>query len=146
MHLQSRTDGVGNQMVPLCGNEDGRRGSRDLFARPEDLSKRRAGCASRHWTLPSPRTLRMELTSSTLVDKLMPELSTLFDTIRDQSRDGAGVTRDAFGPRETQAADTLAAFARRKGLEAGSGAAGNLHVTAGGPGGEPRRLLPGSPA
>ena len=50
----------------------------------------------------------MELTSSTLVDKLMPELSTLFDTIRDQSRDGAGVTRDAFGPRETQAADTLA--------------------------------------
>src|SRR5262249_46024619 len=107
-----------------------RRGSRDLFARPEDLSKRRTDCASRHWTLPSPRTLSMELTSSTLVDNLMPELSTLFDTIRDQSRDGAGVTRDAFGPRETQAAGTLAAFARRKGLEAGSHAAGNLHVTA----------------
>src|SRR5262249_44309621 len=132
MHLQSRADGVGNQMVPLCGDEDGRRGSRDLFARPEDLSKRRAGCASRQWTLPAPRTLRMELTSSTRGDKLTPELSALFDRIRDQSRDGAGVTRDAFGPGETRAADTLAAFARRKGLEACSDAAGNLHVTAAG--------------
>ena len=86
----------------------------------------------------------MELTSSTLVDKLMPELSTLFDTIRDQSRDGAGVTRDAFGPRETQAADTLAAFARRKGLEAGSDSAGNLHVTAAGALDDPPRIMLGS--
>jgi beta-ureidopropionase / N-carbamoyl-L-amino-acid hydrolase len=86
----------------------------------------------------------MELTSSTLIDKLMPELSTLFDTIRDQSRDGAGVTRDAFGPRETQAAETLAAFARRKNLQACSDAAGNLHVMAGGALDDPPRIMLGS--
>ncbi len=83
----------------------------------------------------------MELETSTLVDKLMPELSALFDTIREQSRDGAGVTRDAFGPRETQASDTLAAFARRKGLDAGSDAAGNLHVTPAGALDDPPRLI-----
>jgi len=86
----------------------------------------------------------MELTSNTLVDNLMPELSALFDTIRDQSRDGAGVTRDAFGPRETQAADTLVVFARRKGLEAGPDAAGNLHVTPAGAFNDSPRIILGS--
>lgn len=71
----------------------------------------------------------MESVASTFVDKLMPELSALFDTIREQSRDGAGVTRDAFGARETQAANTLSVFARSKGLQADADAAGNLHVT-----------------
>jgi beta-ureidopropionase / N-carbamoyl-L-amino-acid hydrolase len=86
----------------------------------------------------------MEPGPSALVDKMMPELAALFDTIRDQSRDGAGVTRDAFGSRETQAADTLAAFARRKGLEAGPDAAGNLHVTPLGMFDDPPRIILGS--
>lgn len=86
----------------------------------------------------------MRRSPSTLLDKMMPELTALFDTIRDQSRDGAGVTRDAFGPRETQAADTLAAFARGHGLEAGPDAAGNLHVTPAGAFGDPPRIILGS--
>lgn len=86
----------------------------------------------------------MNLVTPDLVDRLLPELAALFDTIREQSRDGPGVTRDAFGLRETEAADVLAAFARSKGLEAGADAAGNLHLTPAGAFRDPPQIIVGS--
>ena len=56
-----------------------------------------------------------EASLSSSIEKLTPALAALFDKIRDDSRDGEGVTRDAFGPRETQAAITVEAFANARG-------------------------------
>ena len=63
------------------------------------------------------------------IEGLTPALAGLFERIRDDSRDGEGVTRDAFGPRETQAGRTVADFASREGLETIGDHAGNLHIT-----------------
>ena len=63
------------------------------------------------------------------IETLTPSLTALFAKIRDDSRDGEAVTRDAFGPRETQAGATVAACAKRHGLETSSDHGGNLHVT-----------------
>ena len=63
------------------------------------------------------------------IETLTPSLTALFAQIRDDSRDGEGVTRDAFGPRETQARETVAAFAKRHGFETSSDHGGNLHIT-----------------
>ena len=71
------------------------------------------------------------------IEKLAPALAALFNQIRDNSRDGEGVTRDAFGPRETQAARNVEAFAKREGLETVYDHGGNLHIT---PPGKARRL------
>src|SRR6266550_8223229 len=141
MRVRSRPNGFSDQMVSVCRDENGRRGCRNLSARPQGLREPRAACTCEDRTRPPPRVIppfqgravafglhdrtkrgegadrdccaggpisperseRMELVASTFVDKLMPELSALFDTIRQQSRDRAGVTRDAFGARETQA-------------------------------------------
>src|SRR4029077_9839964 len=105
-------------MVSICRDENGRRGCRNLSARPQGLREPRAACTCGDRTRPPPRvippfqglsgqgyriligTLRKDGAggvASSFVDKLMPELSALFDTIREQSRDRAGVTRDAFG-------------------------------------------------
>ena len=62
------------------------------------------------------------------IDESAASLAGLFDKIRDDSRDGEGVTRDAFGPRETQAARTIEAFARNRGLETAYDQGGNLHI------------------
>jgi len=66
------------------------------------------------------------------IEALRPALSTLFADIAQASRDGAGITRDAFGPRETHAAKLIAAFADSAGLHSGYDAGGNLHVAAAG--------------
>jgi len=63
------------------------------------------------------------------IETLTPSLTALFAKIRDDSRDGEGVTRDAFGPRETQAGETVAAFAKRHGFETSRDHGGNLHIT-----------------
>lgn len=55
-------------------------------------------------------------------------LAGLFNKVRDDSRDGEGVTRDAFGPRETQAARTVEAFAHSRGLQTAYDHGGNLHI------------------
>jgi N-carbamoyl-L-amino-acid hydrolase len=64
------------------------------------------------------------------VESLMPALTALFGKIREDSRDGEGVTRDAFGPRETEAAKTVEAFAKGEGLETAYDHGGNLHIAA----------------
>src|SRR5947209_20359108 len=64
-----------------------------------------------------------------VIEALTPALSALFNKIRDDSRDGEGVTRDAFGPRETQAGKTIADFAKSHGLEISTDHGGNLHIT-----------------
>jgi beta-ureidopropionase / N-carbamoyl-L-amino-acid hydrolase len=62
------------------------------------------------------------------IDKLIPQLTALFDHVARDSRDGKGITRDAFGPRETQAAKTLEAFAHNMGFDTTYDGGGNLHV------------------
>jgi N-carbamoyl-L-amino-acid hydrolase len=66
------------------------------------------------------------------IDELTPSLTALFSRIGSDSFDGEGTTRDAFGARETAAAETLAAFAHGKGLDAAFDGVGNLHVSAAG--------------
>ncbi len=68
----------------------------------------------------------------TSIEALRPALSALFADIGDASRDGAGITRDAFGPRETDAAKAVAAFANSEGLDSGYDHGGNLHIAAAG--------------
>jgi N-carbamoyl-L-amino-acid hydrolase len=53
----------------------------------------------------------------------------LFTALREATRDGAGVTRDAYGPGEQKAHDLAAAAARALGLEVVVDAAGNLLMT-----------------
>jgi len=72
----------------------------------------------------------MQNQSIVTIENLMPALAALFKKIGVDSRDGDGVTRDAFGARETQAATTLAAFARGEGLETSYDHGGNLHISA----------------
>jgi N-carbamoyl-L-amino-acid hydrolase len=62
------------------------------------------------------------------IDDSAAALAELFNKIRDDSRDGEGVTRDAFGPRETQAARTVEAFAHDRGLQTAYDHGGNLHI------------------
>ena len=78
------------------------------------------------------------------IEKLKPELAALFDKIRDDSRDGEGVTRDAFGPRETQAASTVETFAKGEGLETSYDHGGNLHITPPGQCAAPPEIMIGS--
>lgn len=66
------------------------------------------------------------------IDTLEPVLTQLFATIGAASRDEVGVTRDAYGERETAAGDILIDFARQHDLEAGYDRVGNLNVTAAG--------------
>jgi N-carbamoyl-L-amino-acid hydrolase len=86
----------------------------------------------------------MTQTASAAIENLTPPLAALFDRIGDESRDGEGVTRDAFGPRETQAGQTIAAFARRNGLETWTDHGGNLHITPAGQMSEAPEIIVGS--
>lgn len=61
--------------------------------------------------------------------KLLPEAEKLFDALRSASRDGDGVTREAFGARETEAHSLIAEFAHREGLGVERDGVGNLVVT-----------------
>lgn len=75
------------------------------------------------------------------VEALMPSLVQLFDKTREDSRDGEGVTRDAFGPRETQAGETIIEFAKRHGLETSVDHGGNVHITPHGQMDDPPEVL-----
>ena len=86
----------------------------------------------------------MNASLSSSIEKLTPALAALFDKIRDDSRDGEGVTRDAFGPRETQAAITVAAFAQREGARNRRRRAGNLHIMPPGQVADPPEIMIGS--
>ena len=66
------------------------------------------------------------------IDALEPKLTALFAKIGEASQDSVGITRDAYGERETAAAEKLLSFARAAGLEANYDRVGNLHVTAAG--------------
>ena len=68
----------------------------------------------------------------------------LFRALRDDSRDGDGVTRDAYGPGEQRAHDRIAAEGRRLGLEHHVDHAGNLALTLPGRDRSRRRLVLGS--
>jgi N-carbamoyl-L-amino-acid hydrolase len=71
----------------------------------------------------------MQKSFAKFIDDSTPALARLFEKIREDSRDGEGVTRDAFGPRETQAAKTIEAFAHSQGLQTSSDCGGNLHIS-----------------
>ena len=58
----------------------------------------------------------------------MPAASGVFDDIKAASRGAVGVTREAFGERETRAAELVQVFARAHGLETGYDHVGNLEV------------------
>jgi len=75
------------------------------------------------------------------IDELMPELTVLFDQVARDSSDGKGVTRDAFGPRETQAAKILATFANKMGFETTYDCGGNLHVARAGHVNDPPKII-----
>ena len=53
----------------------------------------------------------------------------LFDTLREQSFDGTGISRESYGPSETLGMETLAAAAHAEGLEISTDAAANIIVT-----------------
>jgi len=63
------------------------------------------------------------------VHALLPVAEQLFDELRRLSRDGPGVTREAFGPRESEAHELIARFAREEHLEVDRDTAANLVVT-----------------
>jgi N-carbamoyl-L-amino-acid hydrolase len=67
--------------------------------------------------------------------ELLTEATALFAALRAASQDGGGVTREAFGARETAAHALVADFAVREGLAVERDRAGNLVVTL--PGREP---------
>jgi N-carbamoyl-L-amino-acid hydrolase len=54
----------------------------------------------------------------------------LFDTLRQATGDGVGITRDSYGTGESAALDIIEAAARARGLETSRDAAANLVVTA----------------
>ena len=68
----------------------------------------------------------------------------LFRALHDDSHDGAGVTRDAYGPGEQRAHDRIAAEGRRLGLEHHVDHAGNLALTLPGRDRSRRKLVLGS--
>jgi N-carbamoyl-L-amino-acid hydrolase len=67
----------------------------------------------------------------TAIEQLSDAAAALFDEVRAATADVNGVTRDAFGAKETAAGEILIAFCRRHGLAAQFDAVGNLAVTLG---------------
>lgn len=65
------------------------------------------------------------------IDAMADAAAALFDEVRAATADVNGVTRDAFGTKETVAGEILIAFCRRHGLAAQWDAVGNLAVTLG---------------
>ena len=63
------------------------------------------------------------------VEARLPLASSLFDAIRAESADGAGVTRPAWSGQDQAAAERLAEAARALALETAFDGAGNLHCT-----------------
>ena len=67
------------------------------------------------------------------IDRMADDAGALFDEVRAATADISGVTRDAFGAKETAAGEILIDFCRGHGLTAGFDAVGNLAVTLGAP-------------
>ena len=65
------------------------------------------------------------------IEQLSEAAAALFDEVRAATADVNGVTRDAFGAKETVAGEILIDFCRRHGLAADFDAVGNLLVTCG---------------
>ncbi len=65
------------------------------------------------------------------IDKLSDAAAALFEEVRAATADSVGVTRDAFGAKETAAGEIVIAFCRKHRLAAGFDAVGNLAVTLG---------------
>jgi beta-ureidopropionase / N-carbamoyl-L-amino-acid hydrolase len=63
------------------------------------------------------------------IDSLSDDAAALFDQVRAATADIAGVTRHAFGAKETAAGEILIEFCRRHGLAASFDAVANLAVT-----------------
>ncbi|MBS7699866.1 MULTISPECIES: Zn-dependent hydrolase [unclassified Chelatococcus] len=70
-----------------------------------------------------------KLSNGPVAEPDMDLATRLFDTLRDKTRDGRGVTRAAYGDGEQLAHDLVAAEARRMGLDVAVDATGNLYVT-----------------
>lgn len=68
----------------------------------------------------------------------------LFGILAERTRDGAGVTREAYGEGEQAAHDLVAEEAREVGLRTSVDAAGNLYVTLPGSDPDPRSVIVGS--
>lgn len=60
------------------------------------------------------------------IDRLAGPVAQLFAAIADATRDGAGITRSAYGPQETAAGKLLADFARAEHLDAATDHVGNF--------------------
>jgi N-carbamoyl-L-amino-acid hydrolase len=65
------------------------------------------------------------------IDSLSDDAAALFDEVRAATADVSGVTRDAFGAKETVAGEILIDFCRRRALTAGFDAVANLAVSHG---------------
>lgn len=63
------------------------------------------------------------------VEALLPDAARLFEDLRAASADGEGVTREAYGPRETAAQEVIARYARAAGLAVDRDRAANLVVS-----------------
>ncbi|MEO8303690.1 MAG: hydantoinase/carbamoylase family amidase [Betaproteobacteria bacterium] len=75
---------------------------------------------------------------------LVPAAAELFAELRTLSADGEGVTREAYGPRETAAQEVIARFARNEGLDVARDGASNLVVALRGSEDDGRFLAVGS--
>lgn len=64
------------------------------------------------------------------VEGLKPSLTDLFARIADQTGDEHGISRASYGEAETAAAESLIAYARERGLDAGYDRVGNATFTA----------------
>lgn len=63
------------------------------------------------------------------IEQVAPALARLFADVAAASGDGAGITRDAFGTKETEAGEIIARHARDLGLEAEFDQIGSLNIT-----------------
>ena len=64
------------------------------------------------------------------IDDLKPSLTDLFERIAEQTGDEHGISRASYGEAETAAGESLIAYARERGLDAGYDRVGNATFTA----------------
>lgn len=76
------------------------------------------------------------------IEKLAPQARAMFDDIAAMTHDGEGITREAFGQRETSAGTRLKEFASAEGIECATDHVGNFHFDL--PGSQPGLAIMGS--
>jgi N-carbamoyl-L-amino-acid hydrolase len=79
-----------------------------------------------------------------VIDQLTGEAAALFAEIGEATKDVVGITRDAYGAKETIAAQLVMDFAERHGLSASFDPVGNVHVTRSGARQRDQEILLGS--